>query len=105
MDSNLRKRIKKMTHLKDKVPEKIGRIVEIAYNLWWSWHSNSRELFKRLDHQLWRRTQHNPVLILQQMTAEVLAAKAQEASFVRFYEHVMLDFDNMLSNGHTWFHQ
>ena len=94
-----------MNHLKEKMPKRIERLPELAYNLWWSWHSNSRELFKRLDHQLWRRTQHNPVLILQQMTAEELAAKAQDASFVRFYEHVMLDFDNMLSNGHTWFHQ
>ena len=38
-----------MSHLNDKVPDKIGRITELVYNLWWSWTPEARGLFRRLD--------------------------------------------------------
>ena len=52
-----------MTPLDEKLPEKLSRLGEIAYNLWWSWTPEARGLFRRLDYPLWRRTYHNPVRI------------------------------------------
>jgi len=37
-----------------KIPERMGRLEELANNLWWSWHPEARELFRRLDYALWR---------------------------------------------------
>ena len=59
-----------MTPLDEKIPEKINRLSELVYNLWWSWTPEARELFRRLDYPLWRRTQHNPVQMLQEISTE-----------------------------------
>ena len=41
-------------------PERIARVEELAEDLWWSWHPEAREVFRRLDYGLWRATAHNP---------------------------------------------
>ena len=40
------------------IPERIGRLEELAIDLWWSWHSDARILFRQLDYMLWRATAH-----------------------------------------------
>ncbi|MFL7840443.1 MAG: alpha-glucan family phosphorylase [Candidatus Promineifilaceae bacterium] len=92
-----------MLAIKNKVPEKIGRLPELAYNLWWSWTPEARELFRRLDYPLWRKTRHNPVEMLIEMSQEELEARTRDAAWLRQYDRVMLMFDDMLTNGHTWF--
>ena len=93
------------TPLDDKMPEKLSRLPEIAYNLWWSWNPDARELFKRLDLIGWRATQHNPVQMLREMSSEQLEEAARDSNLYRHYQKVLLKFDREMSNGHTWFHQ
>jgi len=87
------------------MPEKLSRLPEIAYNLWWSWNPDARELFKRLDLIGWRATQHNPVQMLREMSSEQLEEAARDSNLYRHYQKVLLKFDREMSNGHTWFHQ
>lgn len=93
-----------MTPLDNKLPEKINRLGELAYNLWWSWTPSARGLFRDLDYPLWRRTFHNPVQMLQEISAERLGAAAQDGAFMRRYNQVMMLFDQEMSNQGTWFH-
>jgi glycogen phosphorylase len=92
-----------MTQFDGKIPEPIGRLPELAYNLWWSWVPEARELFKRLDLTLWRSTQHNPVEMLRAISTERLDAVAHDPSFIRHYNKVMMILDRELENGHLWF--
>jgi starch phosphorylase len=92
-----------MTPIDGRVPAKIARLSELAYNLWWSWNPDTRELFRQLDLPLWRRTQHNPVQMLQQISAEQLEAAASDSLFYSRYKRAMLAFDREMANGHTWF--
>ena len=93
-----------MMAIKDKLPEKIQRLSELAYNLWWSWTPEARELFRLLDYPLWRKTSHNPVEMLIEMSTEQLEARAKDAAWLLLYDRVMILFDKMLTNGHTRFH-
>ncbi len=34
------------------LPDRIGRLDELAANLWWSWHYVSRNVFRILDYPL-----------------------------------------------------
>ena len=43
-----------------KIPERIGRIREIAGNLWWSWHPSARNMFRMLAYPLWGQSGHTP---------------------------------------------
>jgi glycogen phosphorylase len=94
-----------MNTIGDKLPEKINRLGELAYNLWWSWNPSARELFKRLDYPLWRRTQHNPVQMLQEMESETLKAASQDAAFVRKYNKVMMEYDEAMRFEGSWFYE
>ncbi|HSH04982.1 MAG TPA: alpha-glucan family phosphorylase [Anaerolineae bacterium] len=92
-----------MSHLADKMPEKIKRLPEVAYNLWWSWTPEARSLFRGLDYTLWRSTQHNPVLMLQEISSKRLEEAAADPDFLQRYKKVILKVDNELLNGSTWF--
>ncbi|MDX9955573.1 MAG: DUF3417 domain-containing protein, partial [Anaerolineae bacterium] len=39
-----------------RLPRRIIRLEQLAYNLWWSWNRNARDLFKRMDRTLWTTT-------------------------------------------------
>lgn len=93
-----------MTSLDEKLPEKINRLGELAYNLWWSWTPEARNLWKRLDYPLWRKTRHNPVQMLLEISEARLEDAAHDAAFLRRYTKVMLQFDEMMANGRSWFH-
>ncbi len=65
------------------LPERISRLENLAYNLEWSWDNRSRLLFKRLDPDLWRDTQHNPVKLLNEISAARMKHAAEDPDFLR----------------------
>ncbi len=91
------------TSLSQKIPPRIARLVELAYNYWWSWHRQARDLFKMLDYPLWHSTGHNPVKMLLEASPERLEMRASDPLFLRQYDAVMMAFDRDMSNGHLWF--
>ncbi len=66
--------------VKSELPTPLKPLEEIAKNLWWVWNSEGKCLFRDIDHDLWRSTGENPVMLLQQLTfarqQEILADKA-----------------------------
>lgn len=91
------------TVIKDKLPERIARLEELAYNFWWSWNRSARDLFKMLDRMLWGSTRHNPVMMLREVRPERLEALAKDPVFLRQYDAVMMEFDRALTGQGTWF--
>jgi len=85
-----------------KIPERIGRLDELANNLWWSWHDEARDLFRALDYPLWRMSGHNPVKELCEVSPDALQAAATDPSFLTLYDSVMSAFDADMSTLSTW---
>src|SRR5262245_47927608 len=85
------------------IPERIQRLEELAYNLKWSWDYRARLLFKRLDPQLWNRTQHNPVKLLREISTDRLVAASRDPDFLREYEVTMKGLDRINIRGEKWF--
>jgi starch phosphorylase len=50
----------------------------LANNLWWSWHPEVVSLFREIDPIKWRKVDHNPIVLLSEMTPEQLADRAAE---------------------------
>jgi starch phosphorylase len=50
----------------------------LARNLWWSWHPEVVNLFRDLDPVRWRQIDHNPIMLLSEMTPEQIAERASE---------------------------
>lgn len=88
-----------------RLPRRIKRLEFLAYNLWWSWNREARDLFKRMDRTLWTTTRHNPVRMLMETSDANLAALAKDPTFLRQYDAVLMEMDRDLGNGHHWFAQ
>jgi starch phosphorylase len=86
-----------------KIPERIGRLDELAYNLWWSWHEEGRDLFRNVNYVLWRIGGHNPVKQLRETSPERLQQLASDAQFLALYDSVMAKFDAEVLAEKTWF--
>jgi starch phosphorylase len=84
-----------------KIPERIGRLEELAHNLWWSWHGEGRGLFRALDYPLWR-SGHNPVKELREVSRDKLQAAATDPSFLALYDSAMAAFDANMTTSDTW---
>jgi starch phosphorylase len=87
------------------IPERITRLTEIAYNLWWTWHPEAQELFKRIDARLWEDVYHNPVLFLREVRQSSLDEAAKNAEFIRTYHDILTAFDEYHVFDQTWFKQ
>jgi starch phosphorylase len=87
------------------IPERITRLVEIAYNLWWSWHPEAQDLFYRIDARLWEDVYHNPILFLRQVRQSSLEAAAKDPDFIRTYHDVLTAFDEYQLYEKTWFRE
>ncbi len=85
------------------VPERIRRLPDIAGDLWWSWHRPARTLFKAVSYPLWKSTRHNPVRMLQLVSAERLEALARDQEFLELYDQVVSAYDAEVGDGHLWF--
>ena len=85
------------------IPQRIGRLHELAYNLWWTWNAAAQALYASIDPALWERTEHNAVQMLLQAQPERLAALAADGDFVARYDMVLREFDAYMHPDETWF--
>src|SRR5262245_18955299 len=83
-------------------PERLHRLDELAVDLWWSWHREGREVFRRLDYTLWRATAHNPVRMLWAISRAKLDAAADDPEFLRLYDHAIAALDEDRSARNKW---
>ena len=65
------------------VPERINRLEELAYNLWWSWNIEALRLFKQIDIDLWERVEKNPVKFLRLVSQDKLNEIIQDNNFLK----------------------
>ena len=84
------------------LPERIGRLEELALDLWWSWHPEARAIFRRLDYGLWRRTAHNPVRMLWAIAYEKLDSAARDPEFLQIYDSAIAGLDAARAARNTW---
>ena len=84
------------------MPAPLGRLAELAQNIWWSWNADARELFRRLDAALWRETRHNPVRLLQEIAPERLDEASREREILALYRDVVAAFDGALMGRESW---
>jgi len=86
-------------------PERLARLRDLAYNLWWSWHPEAQSLFQQIDPDLWELIYHNPVSFLRQVRQKRLLEAAQNPAFLAQFDAVIADFDAYVGAKETWFTQ
>jgi starch phosphorylase len=84
------------------IPRRLHRLPELATDLWWTWNSQAREVFRKLDYQLWRQTAHNPVLMLRLISEEMLNLAGRDERFLTVYDAAVEALDAARSARDTW---
>lgn len=84
------------------LPERIHRLGELAYNLWWVWSPEAQRVFSWIQPTLWERVNHNPVLFLKKVNPERLQAALEHEEYLQHYDQAMAAFDSYMAEEHTW---
>ena len=86
-----------------KLPSRVGRLPEIANNLWWSWNTEFLRLFQEIDPNLWEKVERNPVKFLKLVAQDKIERISEDPSFLRKYDQVVENFDDYIKSKNTWF--
>jgi starch phosphorylase len=85
------------------LPKRIARLVDLSYNLWWTWNPDASELFEFIDRQLWEECVHNPLKFLRRVKRKALNAALQDPRFLEIYDRTIAAFDAYMRADNTWF--
>ncbi|WP_240137990.1 alpha-glucan family phosphorylase [Streptomyces sp. MUM 178J] len=86
------------------LPEPLRPLSELARNLRWSWHTETRDLFQAVDPGGWKASGQDPVRLLGAVPATRLAELAGDRRFLRRLAVVAGDLDDYL-HGRRWYQQ
>ena len=68
--------------VKPSLPEPLQDLKLIASNLYWSWHTEITDIFRRIDYDLWKQCSHNPVKMLGMVSQARLEDMAHNEGFL-----------------------
>ena len=84
-----------------RLPPKLEGLSRLAYNMYWSWHPEVRQLFARIDRRVWLNFR-SPVAVLR--AQRDWTSLLNDPDFMVQYETVLRDFDHYMANGREhWF--
>lgn len=75
-----------------KLPEKLNKLEEIAYNMWWAWSSDAKEIFRTIDREAWKKAQSNPIVLLNILSYDKLVELSEDKDFIKKLDAVYSDF-------------
>ncbi len=64
------------------LPENLRKLQELAYNLWWVWNSDAKNVFRSVDREAWHRAQSNPIMMLNYISYERMTELCNDQSFL-----------------------
>src|SRR5215831_1347403 len=82
-----------------RLPPELGRLEELANNLWFSWDRVTRSLFARLDPVLWDALGHNPKALLKAVDQRRLNEAAHDPVFLHDFDRTLAAYDAYHGRG------
>ncbi|WP_340376121.1 glycosyltransferase family 1 protein [Streptomyces sp. SS7] len=84
------------------LPEPLRPLSDLARNLRWSWHADTRELFQSVDPERWAASDGDPVRLLGGVRPERLAELAEDRRFLRRLTAAVDELHDYLT-GDRWY--
>ncbi len=95
---SMRPKWKKLS-IEIKLPEALKALPELARNIWWTWNYEAIELFERIDPELWKSCNKNPILLMENLNMEHFERLQQDEDFMKAYDHVVQKFHDYMEEG------
>ncbi|MBQ0034798.1 MAG: alpha-glucan family phosphorylase [Bacteroidales bacterium] len=74
------------------LPEELKKLEELAYNLWWVWNTDAKNLFRHIDADAWHAAQSNPVVLLNTLSYDKYQELRADAEFMAKLDKVYKEF-------------
>jgi starch phosphorylase len=84
------------------IPAELEPLLSLAKNLWWSWNESARDLFARIDPELYERVSENPIATLFRASQERLDALAKDPGYLAELERIRGELASYLGRE-SWF--
>ncbi|MGW0867059.1 glycosyltransferase family 1 protein [Streptomyces sp. NPDC002611] len=84
------------------LPDPLRPLSDLARNLRWSWHTETRDLFQSVDPERWAASGRDPVRLLGSVPPARLAALAEDRRFLRRLAAVAGDLHDYMT-GERWY--
>lgn len=78
------------------------RMLELARNLWWTWHPEAVDAWRSIDPKLWRESRHSPIAFLKQLGKERLKELCNDPSLCIKFHRVFSDLNRYMEAPSTW---
>ena len=78
------------------------RLWALARNLWWSWDTDSTNLFRDLDPVRWRQLNHNPLALLSEIPLTGIERRARELVLHGRINYAYRRMQEYLNADRTW---
>jgi len=78
-------------------PENLNKLYLLAYNLWCTWDYEAINLFYRIDANLFRSVNHNPVKFLLSLPKETIEEISNDGGFVSEVDRVWKKFEEYMN--------
>jgi starch phosphorylase len=78
--------------VKSNLPESLNKLEVLAQNIWWSWDSNTKKLFREIDRPTWKEAESNPVQLLNLLSYDKLVALGKDAEFTKKVDAIYDEF-------------
>lgn len=84
------------------LPPKLEVLKELSYNYYWCWHSDARELFVRMERDLWDEVHHNPVQFLNKIPSSELERLSEQSDFTSYMDYIYSKYKRYMDDQ-TWY--
>jgi glycogen phosphorylase len=84
------------------LPDKLLKIRELAYNLWWTWNPDAVNLFRRIDPDLYEAVENSPIKLLSSTPQSRFEQLENDEGFLSHLDRVARRLDEYLK-APTWF--
>lgn len=74
------------------LPEQLAGLEMLCRNLWWCWNDDAKALFKSIDAELWHKSGHNPMEILDKVSLKRYNELAKDEDFLARMNRVINEF-------------
>ncbi|MCQ2345377.1 MAG: alpha-glucan family phosphorylase [Paludibacteraceae bacterium] len=74
------------------LPENLKKLQEIAYNLWWVWNSEAKDIFRYIDLDAWHQANSNPIMQLNIISYERMVELCDDQQFLTQLDRIYTAF-------------
>ena len=74
------------------LPEQLAGLEMLCRSLWWCWNDDEKALFKSIDAELWHKSGHNPMEILDKVSLKRYNELAKDEDFLARMNRVINEF-------------